>query len=42
MSGIDQMSRFDDESLLLDNDEPTTYKEVVMGPDSFKNANFNG
>ena len=31
-----QIQRFEDEVLLLDNDEPTTYKEAVMGPDSVK------
>ena len=31
-----QIQRFEDEVLLLDNDEPTTYKEAMMGPDSEK------
>ena len=31
-----QIQRFEDEVLLLDNDEPTTYKEAMMGPDSVK------
>ena len=31
-----QIQRFEDEVLLLDNDEPTTYKEAMMGPDSDK------
>ena len=31
-----QIQRFEDAVLLLDNDEPTTYKEAMMGPDSVK------
>ena len=31
-----QMLRFESKSLLFDNDEPTTYKEAMMGPDSIK------
>ena len=31
-----QVVRFEDEVLLLDNDEPTTYKEAMMGSDSGK------
>jgi hypothetical protein len=31
-----QITRFEDKVLLLDNDEPTTYKEAMMGPDSVK------
>src|SRR5664279_4252021 len=30
------IARFKDEVLLLDNNEPATYKEEVMGPDSVK------
>jgi hypothetical protein len=28
--------RYEDEVLLLDNDEPTTYKEAMIGPNSIK------
>ena len=31
-----QISNLESEVLLLDNDEPTTYKEAMMGPDSVK------
>ena len=31
-----QILRFESKSLLFDNDEPTTYKEVMMGPKSVK------
>jgi hypothetical protein len=31
-----QIVRFENRSLLFDNDEPTTCKEVMMGPDSVK------
>ena len=31
-----QMMRFESNSLLFDNDEPTTCKEAMMGPDSVK------
>ena len=31
-----QMLRFASKSLLFDNDEPNTYKEAMMGPDSVK------
>ena len=31
-----QMLRFESKSLLFDNDEPTTCKEAMMGPDSVK------
>src|SRR4051812_39031991 len=31
-----QMLKFESKSLLFDNDEPTTCKEVMMGPDSVK------
>src|SRR3954469_7709512 len=31
-----QMLRFESKSLLFYNDEPTTYKEAMMGPDSIK------
>ena len=31
-----QMLRFESKSLLFDNDESTTYKEAMMGPDSVK------
>ena len=31
-----QIQRFEDEVLLLDSDEPTTYKEAMMGLDSVK------
>jgi hypothetical protein len=30
--------KYGDKVLFLDNDEPTTYKEVMMGPDSIKMA----
>jgi hypothetical protein len=30
------MVRFENRSLLFDNDEPVTCKEVMMGPDSVK------
>ena len=29
-----QIVRFENKSLLFDNDEPTTYKEAMMSPDS--------
>src|SRR3954467_7925112 len=31
-----QMLRFESKSLLFDNDDPTTCKEAMMGPDSVK------
>src|SRR3954470_17790597 len=31
-----QILRFESKSLLFDNDEPTTYKEAMMSPDSVK------
>ena len=31
-----QILRFESKSLLFDNDEPTIYKEAMMGPDSVK------
>ena len=31
-----QMLRFESKSLLFDNDEPNTYKEAMMGPNSVK------
>ena len=31
-----QILRFESKSLLFDNDEPTTCKEAMMGPDSVK------
>jgi hypothetical protein len=34
--GNSQIVRFENESLLFDNDEPTTCKEAMMGPDSVK------
>jgi hypothetical protein len=30
------LKRYGDKVLLLDNDEPATYKEAMMGPDSVK------
>ena len=33
-SGNNQIARFEIESLLFDNDGPTTCKEAMMGPDS--------
>jgi hypothetical protein len=35
-SGNNQIVRFENELLLFDNDEPTTCKEAMMGPDSVK------
>lgn len=35
---IDQIVRFEIESLLFDNNGPTTCKEAMMGPDSVKMA----
>jgi len=35
MSGNNQIVNLRKKSLLLDNDDPTTYKEVMMGPNSF-------
>ena len=31
-----QITRFEDEVFLLDNDEPATYREAMMGPDCVK------
>jgi hypothetical protein len=35
-SGNNQIIRFENRSLLFDNDEPTTWKKAMMGPDSVK------
>jgi hypothetical protein len=35
-SGNNQIVRFENELLLFDNDESTTCKEAMMGPDSVK------
>jgi hypothetical protein len=34
--GNNQIVRFENRSLLFDNDEPTTCKEAMMGPNSVK------